>query len=110
MQTSIIITMFVIPLFYCSTEIALEYTVCTLSDNICLRGCHLTLSVDLTGDTIHRTTSQWPIVLHRSHVCEPLTSAQHPDAFYCDIHWEKECEMVQANPKKAQFFVFIVKM
>lgn len=51
-------------LLCCFTEIALEYTVCTLSDNICLRGCHLTLSVDRTGDTIHRMSSWWPIVLH----------------------------------------------
>lgn len=69
------------PSFYCFAGIALEYTVCTLSDNICLIGCHLTLSVDLTGDTIHRTSSQWPIVPHRSCMCvKPRPHALHPEA------------------------------
>lgn len=47
---------------HCFTDNAPEYTVCTLSDNICFRGCHLTLSVDHTDDTLYRMSNQWPIV------------------------------------------------
>lgn len=59
-----------------------EYTVCTLSDNICLRGCCLTLSADLTGDNIHKTSSQWLIVLYRSCMwVNPWPHAKHPHTY-----------------------------
>lgn len=47
---------------HCFADSAPEYTVCTLSDNICFMGCHLTLSVDRADDTLYRTTRLWPIV------------------------------------------------
>lgn len=47
---------------HCFADSAPEYTVCTLSDNICFTGCHLTLSVDRADDTLYRTTRLWPIV------------------------------------------------
>ena len=85
-----------LPSFHCYTVMALEYTVCTLSDNICLRGCCLTLSADLTGDNIHKTSSQWLIVLYRScmwvnpwpHVKHPHTYTYfHYSIFFSYIYW-----------------------